>query len=98
MRLGAILLGSLYVLALLAATPLAYIGIDWLGVSSRGWRTQVAAGALLVGWLALALGAVFVWKFLEARRWRNLLLGTVSGLVAVAAYAVPFEWGGSMML
>jgi hypothetical protein len=49
MRLAAILLGSFYVASLIPATPLAYAGMLWLGASERGWRTQVAAGALVAG-------------------------------------------------
>lgn len=98
MRSGAILLGSFYVIALIAATPFAYAGTLWLGASERGWRTQVAAGALVVGWLALAVGAVFVWKAVKMRQRSKLLLGVASGLVAIAAYAVAYVWGGRMLI
>lgn len=98
MHSGAVLLGSLYLIALLAGTPLAYVGTLWLGASERGWRTQVAAGALLVGWLTVALGVVFVWKFLTTKRRSILLLAGASGLVAVAAYVVAYEWGGRMLI
>lgn len=98
MHSGAVLLGSLYLIALLAGTPLAYAGTLWLGASERGWRTQVAAGALLVGWLTLALGAVLVWKFLRTKRRPILMLAAASGFVAIAAYAVAYEWGGRMLI
>jgi hypothetical protein len=57
MRLGAILVGSFIVIALLPATALAYVGILWLRASERGWQTQVAAAALVVGWVALVVGS-----------------------------------------
>lgn len=98
MRSSAILLDSLYVLAFLATTPLAYAGTLWLGASERGWRTQVAAGALLAGWLALALGTAFMWRFVKTSQRFNIVLGLASGLVAIVAYAVVYEWGGRMLI
>jgi hypothetical protein len=95
---SAVVLSSFYLLGLLAATPFAYMGIGWLGASERGWRTQVAAGALIAGWLALAFGAAFVWRFVRTRQRSYLLLGLASGVVAVAAYAVTYEWGGRMLI
>jgi hypothetical protein len=97
-RLSAVFLGSFYALALVAATPLAYAGTLWLGASERGWRTQVAAGALLAGWVALTLGAAFVWKFVRTQQRSTMMLGVASGLVAIAAYAVVYEWGGRMLI
>jgi hypothetical protein len=97
-RSSATLLGWFYAIALVAATPLAYAGTLWLGASERGWRTQVAAVALIAGWLALAVGAVFVWKAVKTSKRSNLFLGVVSGLFAVAAYAVAYEWGGRMLI
>jgi hypothetical protein len=97
MRPTAILLGSLYLVALIAVTPLAYAGTLWLGASERGMRTQVAGGSLVVGWFALAAGAVFVWKAVKVRR-PNLMLALGSGLVALVAYAVAFAWGGHMLI
>jgi hypothetical protein len=47
------LLGWFYRVALIAATPFAYAGTLWLRASEPGWQTQVAAGALVVGWLAV---------------------------------------------
>ena len=96
-RSGAVWLGSLYVLALVAATPFAYAGSLWLG-SSRGWQTQVAAGALVIGWLALAFGAALVWTFVRRRERYMLRMGVASGLVAIVAYAVVYEWGGQMLI
>jgi len=98
LRSPAVLLGSVYVIALVAATPLAYAGAGWLSASERGWQTQVAAGAFLAGWLALALGAFLLWKSVRTKRRSTLLLGVASGLVAVAAYAVVYEWGGRMLI
>ena len=98
MRPSAILLGSLYVIAVIAATPLAYVGTLWLDASERGWRTQVAAGALVAGWLALAVGTVFAWKAVKMRQRSKLLLAIASGLVAIAAYAVAHMWGGRMLI
>jgi hypothetical protein len=97
-RSSAVLLGSLYVLAALAATPFAYAATLWLGASERGWRTQVAAGALLAGWLALASGAASMWRFVRTSQRSAILLGVASGVVAVAAYAVVYEWGGGMLI
>ena len=98
LRSSAKLLGSIYVIALVAATPLAYAGTLWVGASERGWQTQIAAGALLAGWLALALGAFLAWKSVRTQQRSTLLLGVASGLVAVAAYAVVYEWGGRMLI
>ena len=98
LRSPAVLLGSVYVIALAAATPLAYAGTLWVGASERGWQTQVAAGALLAGWLALALGVFLLWKSVKTKRRSTLLWGVASGLVAVAAYAVVYEWGGGMLV
>jgi uncharacterized membrane protein HdeD (DUF308 family) len=97
-RLSAILLGSIYAVAFIEATPLAYAGMLWLGASERGWLTQVAAAALMAGWLALAGGAVFVWKAVKTRQRSSMLLGVASGLFAVAAYAFAYGWGGRMLI
>lgn len=51
-----------------------------------------------MGWLTLALGAVLVWKFLTTKRRPILMLAAASGFVAVAAYAVAYEWGGRMLI
>jgi hypothetical protein len=77
---------------------LAYVGTIWLGDSGRGWQTQVAAGALVAGWLALVVGAVILWKAVRMRQPSKLSLGIASGLVAIAAYAVTFWWGGRMLI
>ena len=98
MRSSAILLGSLYAVALIVGTPLAYAGTLWLDASERGWQTQVAAGALVAGWLALALGTVFAWKAVKMRQRSKLWLGVASGLVAIASYAVASLWGGRMLI
>ena len=97
-RSSGLLLGSLYVLACVAAAPLAYAGALWIGVSDRGWETQVAAGALLVGWLALAVGALAIWTFVRAGERSMRHLGVAAGVVAVAAYAIAFSWGGRMLI
>lgn len=97
-RLIVVLLGLFYVIAFLVATPLAYFGGLWLSVSEGGWRTQVAAYALLVGWMALAVSGTFTWRFAKARQRSNLLMGIASCLVAAAAYAVVYAWGGRMLI
>lgn len=97
-RSSAIWLGSFYLVALIAATPLAYAGTLWLDASDRGWRTQVAAGALIAGWLALFVGAVSVWRAVKVRQRSKLLLGVACGLVAIATYSVALMWGGRMLI
>lgn len=97
-RSGAVLLGAFYLIAFIAAAPLSYAGTLWLGAAELGWRTQVAAGALLVGWLALALGAALAWKFFRTMQRPTLLLAGASSLVAGAAYAVAYVWGGRMLI
>jgi hypothetical protein len=97
-RACVILLGWLYALAFVAAAPFAYAGALWIGVSERGWQTQIAAASLVVGWLALAVGAVSVWRV--ARRGERTLWRSVvpAGGVAVGAYAIAFSWGGRMLI
>jgi len=95
---SAALLGVIYVIAVIAATPFAYAGALWVGASERGWETQVAAGALLVGWAAMALGAFLFWKSVRTKQRSTWLLGVVSGLVALASYALAYEWGGRMLI
>ena len=97
-RLGATVLGSLYAIALLAATPFAYAGTLWLNASERGWRTQAAAGGLVIGWLALAVGTVIVWQAVTAKRRPNLTLVVSSCVAAAAAYAMVFMWGARMLI
>ena len=98
MRFESIFLGSFYLIALIPATPLAYAGALWLDASQRGWRTQVAAGALVVGWLALAAGVFFLWRAAKLKQRSNLFLGAALGLAAIAAYTVVYEWGGRMLI
>lgn len=70
--MSAIVLGPLYAIALIAATPFAYARTLWLNASDRGWRTQAAVGGLIIEWLALAVGAVIVWQAVNAKRRPNL--------------------------
>lgn len=97
-RLGALFLGALYVAALIPATPLAYAGTLWLDASERGWRTQIAAGALIAGWLALAAGVFFLLRAAKLKERTSLILGVGCGLAAIAAYALVSEWGGRMLI
>jgi hypothetical protein len=97
-RVGPVLLGALYIAALIPATPLAYAGTQWLKASERGWRTQVAAGALVAAWLALATGAFFLWRSVRKRERSSLLAGVAFGLAAILAYAVVYQWGGRMLI
>ena len=95
---SAVLLGSIYAIAVIAGTPLAYAGALWVGASERGWQTQAAAGALLVGWAAIALGAFLFWKSVRTKRRSTRVLGIASGVVALASYALAYEWGGRMLI
>jgi hypothetical protein len=97
-RASAVLLGFFYLLALIAAAPLAYAGALLLSVANRGWRTQVAAGALLVGWLALGTGAAFVWEFVRGSQRKSILLGVAAGVIAAAGYGVAYWFGGRMLI
>jgi hypothetical protein len=96
--LSAIVVGSLYAITLIAAAPFAYAGTLWLNASERGWRTQVAAAGLIVGWLALALGAVSVWRSMKAKRRPSLKVIVASCVAAGVAYAIVFAWGGGMLI
>jgi hypothetical protein len=98
LSLNATVVGSLYVIALIAATPFAYAGTMWLNASERGWQTQVAAAGLIVGWLALAVGAVFVWQSVKAKRRPSAKVIVASCVAAGAAYAIVFAWGGGMLI
>ena len=98
MHLICILLGSFYLVALIPGTLLAWVGTVWVGESGRGWQTQVAAGALMVGWVALAAGSLFVWKAAKAKEGPYFSLGAISGLIAMACYVVFFMWGGRMLI
>ena len=98
MRAGAVLMGSFYVAALLAATPLAYAGTLWLSPSEHGRRTQMAAFALLAGWVAVTLSAVFAWQFGGTKKRSDLKMAVASGVSAIAAYAVAIAWGGRMLI
>jgi hypothetical protein len=86
-----------FTVSLVAATPLAYFGTLWLDAWQRGWRTQVAAGALIAGWMAVALGAASVWNAVRKAERPNLFVPAVSFIVAFAAYAVAYNWGGRML-
>jgi hypothetical protein len=98
MRAWSIALCAVYVVALVPGTFLAGIGMMWVDASGRGWRTGVAAPALVTAWFPLALGAVFAWKAARARSGMNLLAGVAFGLVAMACYAVFIAWGGRMLI
>lgn len=66
--------------------------------SGRGWRTQVAATALLIAWFPLSLGLTFAWQAARARSGLYLLAGVVFGLIALICYAVVLAWGGGMLI
>ena len=95
-RLCAGLLFTICVLALVPATALAYLGLLWLpGLEGRSY---LSAAALVAGPLPLALGAFFAWRAARGRNGRSLLAGACVALLAVPVYAVPWAWGGRMLL
>ena len=95
---GRRLLVAVYFVVLIMATFLAYAGHGWIGASQRGWQTHAAAGALVVGWVALVGGGMFAQKFLKHRRRSNLVLATSCSLIVVGAYAIFLAWGGRMLI
>jgi MFS-type transporter involved in bile tolerance (Atg22 family) len=96
-HLSAIVLGALFIVSLIAATPFTYAGILWLSASG-GWHTQAAAAGLIIGWLALAVGAISVCQAVEAKQRPNRKVVISSCVAAAAAYAIVLEWGGSMLI
>lgn len=90
-------LAALYTLLLVPATLGAYAGVLWVG-SDRGWQTQCAAGALLLGWLSLIVAGIVGWRALLARSRINQVFAGALILLAFAFYAVVFAWGGRMLI
>lgn len=89
---------TIYVVLLAPASALAYIGLLWVGVSERGWRTQLAAAVLIVAWFPLVLCAWCTWTSTKTgsppkRMWR-----AASIMAAVSLYAIAFAWGGRMLI
>ena len=96
--IGNYLLAALYAVLLIPATLGAYAGALWVGVSDRGWQTQSAAAALMVGWLLLIVAGVTGWKALSVKSRAATTLTLVLILLAVASYAVVSAWGGRMLI
>lgn len=91
-------LGSMYVIAVIATTPFAYAGTLWPTASERGWQAQAPAVALVVGWLALVVAALLVWQDVKARR-RQRMIGVVScSFATAAAYSLALTWGGRLLI
>lgn len=93
-----LVLYSLYLVALLPASLLAYIGIGWMDAYERGWRTQVAAASLAAAWIPLALGALFSCKSVWLGRKPVFPRAIGFLLIAIGFYAVAFAWGGRMLI
>jgi len=96
--LVAVAIGAMYAFAFMPATALAYLGLIWVGASERGWLTQAAAGALVIGWLALAIGAALAWHVVKTGERRRFSLLIPPGVLASAAYAIAYGWGGRMLI
>ena len=82
----------------IAATPFTYAGILWLSASEGGWHTQAAAAGLIIGWLALAVGAISVCQAVKAKQRPNLKVVVSSCVAATAAHTIVIEWGGGMLI
>jgi len=98
MRLWSTALCSFYLVALLLGSFLAYIGILWVDAYERGWRTQIAAAAIVAAWFPLALAAAFSWKAARASTKPRFLWGIGFVVIAIAFYAVAMAWDGHMMI
>lgn len=101
LRLWPLILYSSYLIAFVLGSCLAYVGVEWVGAYERGWRTQVAAAALIAAWFPLALGLAFSWKAARSRR-RPRFLPDLSGIgflvIAAIFYGVAAGWGGRMLI
>ena len=95
-RLWGALLCAICGLALIPALALAWFGLLWLpGLDGLDW---LSAAFLVAGPLLLGLGAVWGWRSARTGERRCLIGGAVFTLLAVAVYAVPWNWGGRMLL
>lgn len=89
---------AIYVVLLIPASVLGYAGLLWVGVSDGGWRTQVAAAALVTAWFILALGACYFWTSSRMCSPPGLLSRAAPVVAVLALYAVAFAWGGRMLI
>ena len=97
-RLWATGLCAFYAVMFVPGSFLAYIGMMWVDDSGRGWRTPIAAGALMVAWFPLALGCAFAGRAIRTRSGVDLRAGVAFGLIAMAFYAVFLAWGGPILI
>ena len=82
--------------ALIPALALAWFGLLWLpGLDGLDW---LSAAFLVAGPLLLGLGAVRGWSSARTGERRSLVVGACFALLAIAVYAVSWNWGGRMLL
>jgi hypothetical protein len=89
---------ALYIGLLIPGSILAYAGLLWVGASGRGWRTQVAAAALVAAWLALAIGGLHTWALAKLGSTASGLSRTAFLLGALLFYVIAAVWGGRMLI
>ena len=83
-------------LALIPALALAWFGLLWLpGLDGLDW---LSAAFLVAGPWLLGLAFICGWRAARGGDRRSLLRGAFFTLLAVAVYAVPWAWGGRMLL
>jgi hypothetical protein len=97
MRGSAIALTVLYAVVFLPATLGAFAGFMWIGVSDRGWQTQYAAGAFIVGWLAVLAGALSAWQAIRVRSEVGMFFGVICIPITIVCYVIVYAWGGRML-
>ncbi len=97
-RLWSLALCAFYIVLLVPGSFLAYIGVEWVDAAERGWRTQIAAAALVAAWFALGVGAAFSWKASRAGSGVSLLSAAAFVPIAMIFYAVTLAWGGRMLI